>query len=85
MIPVHVLLFAAHRETMGTNRIDLQVPESCTAEKVFEILCARRPQLAALRPWTSFAVNREVSDPETRLKAGDELALLQPVSGGSSD
>lgn len=82
MIAIHVLLFAAHRETLGTNRIDVSVPESSTVEQVFQLLCVREPRLAALRPWTSFAVNREVADPTTRLHAGDELALLQPVSGG---
>ncbi|HEX8919232.1 MAG TPA: MoaD/ThiS family protein [Chloroflexota bacterium] len=82
MIPIHVLLFAAHREAMGTNHVDVLVPESSTAEQVFEALCQRQPKLAALRPWTSFAINREVADPSTRVFAGDELALLQPVSGG---
>lgn len=83
MISVHVLLFAAHRETVGTNRVDVTVPAESTAEQVFELLCVREPKLAALRPWTSFAINREMKDPSTRLRAGDELALLQPVSGGA--
>lgn len=84
-IQVHVLLFAAHREVLGCNRLDLDLAEGATVEDVFRNLSDMSPAFAELRAFTSFAVNREIVPPETPLQPGDEVALLQPVSGGARD
>lgn len=80
---IRVLLFAALRETMGVRSLDVDVAEGATPEDVFRKLVEREPNMAALRRHTSFAVNREMVPADTTLHNGDELALLQPVSGGS--
>jgi molybdopterin converting factor small subunit len=82
-ITVNVLLFAAYRETLGQRQIDLDVPAGSTPDDVFRLLAERQPGMSRLRDFTTFAVNREVVSAETRLSDGDELALLQPVSGGN--
>lgn len=82
---VRVLLFAAHRELLSQSRLELEVSETATPAGVFELLVEREPRLAQLKASTTFAVNREVVSPDFRLTGGDELALLQPVSGGSHD
>jgi sulfur carrier protein ThiS len=48
---------------------------------------AERPELGELldRMPVAMAVNRDYADPGTSLAAGDELALVPPVSGGSGD
>ena len=79
---IRVLLFASFRELVGESRLDLDVPEGCTADDVFRMLEGRHPGLSALRDFTTFAVNRAVVGAGTTLQAGDELAFLQPVSGG---
>jgi molybdopterin converting factor small subunit len=38
--------------------------------------------LASLAPRSLVAVNAEYADDATRLTAGDEVALIPPVSGG---
>lgn len=84
-IEIKVLLFAGYREALGQSQLSLQVPGSTTAGEVFQILSGAAPALDALRPYTSFAVNREVCPPEHVLRQGDEVAFLQPVSGGADD
>lgn len=81
---IRVLLFAAFREMMGSSSVHLEVPENSTAQDIFDTLCARQPDLRAMRPYTSFAVNRQVVAPSTALHQGDEVAFLQPASGGAA-
>lgn len=80
-----VVVFASHRELLGKSRISLSVPEGSSVEALYDELAQREPRLQELRPFTTFAVNREVVDPSTILREGDEVALLQPVSGGRGD
>lgn len=79
---VRVLLFAAHREIFGESRLELEVPPETTVATVFDLLTARRPRLGLLKACTTYAVNREVVAPDHKLEPADELAFLQPVSGG---
>jgi molybdopterin converting factor subunit 1 len=79
---IRVLLFAAHRESFGRSEVSLEVPPGTTLEGVYAVMAAREARLSDLRPYTSFALNREVVDPRTRVQDGDEVAFLQPVSGG---
>jgi molybdopterin converting factor subunit 1 len=76
------MLFASHREVFGESRLQLAVPEGTTVEGLYGELEQRQPRLHELRPFTTFAVNREVVDSSTVVHEGDEVALLQPVSGG---
>ncbi|MGH2442566.1 MAG: MoaD/ThiS family protein [Chloroflexota bacterium] len=79
---VRVLLFASHRELFGQRQLELDIPSSSTPQDLFAILEERQPGLTRFRRYTAFAVNREVVGPDTELHAGDEIALLQPASGG---
>jgi sulfur-carrier protein len=81
---VTILLFAAHREAVGAGRINLDLPKPSTVEDAYCSLQRDHPGLAPLRRFTSFAVNREVVEPSTQLAPGDEIAFLQPVSGGAT-
>jgi molybdopterin converting factor subunit 1 len=80
---VCVLLFAAYREAVGQSRLEIELPHGATAGDLFEALQHDHPDLERLRPYTTFAVNRAVCDATTPLGSGDEVAFLQPVSGGS--
>ena len=82
---ITVLLFAAHRELFGASRLTLAVPAGANLEALYAEIVSRVPRMAELRPSTTFAVNREVVQASTVLKDGDEVALLQPVSGGCGD
>jgi molybdenum cofactor biosynthesis protein MoaC/molybdopterin converting factor subunit 1 len=82
---VEVRLFAAFRERAGRDRLALELPEGATVAEALRAL-GRRPELEELiaaMPVRA-ALNREYVDEDARLSAGDELALIPPVSGGAS-
>lgn len=79
---VCVLLFAAYRELLGASRLEVSMPRGATLQDVYRALEVREPRLARLRDSTTFALNREVAPPGSTVRDGDEIAFLQPVSGG---
>jgi molybdopterin converting factor subunit 1 len=80
---IRVLLFASHREIAGRSRVEFELPPGTSVEAVYDRLVTDCPDLDRLRRCTTFAVNREVVPPDTILEPEDEVALLQPVSGGA--
>jgi molybdopterin synthase catalytic subunit/molybdopterin converting factor small subunit len=84
LMRVSVRLFAILRERAGASLIDIELPESATVEDAFTVL-RQRHELADLltRVPVRMAVNREYVEPGDALHAGDELALITPLSGGS--
>ena len=82
IVRIRLLLFARHRELAGVSQLELEVPERSTAEDVYSLLERNAPPIAALRPYTTYAVNREVVEPSRVLLPGDEIAFLLPSSGG---
>ncbi|HRB12450.1 MAG TPA: molybdopterin converting factor subunit 1 [Vicinamibacteria bacterium] len=81
---VRVRLFAAIREALGREVVDLDLPEGATPEDAWRelsridgggTLAARRHNLAA-------AVNRRYAKFDTPLSDGDEVVFIPPVSGG---
>ena len=82
---VTVRLFAILRERAGTNSLEVELDEGATVADLLDELAAR-PELGDLltRMPVRMAVNRDYAEPGTALAPGDELALVPPVSGGSS-
>jgi molybdopterin converting factor subunit 1 len=76
---VTVRLFAILRERAGSDRLELDLPEGA---RVADALEAVEHLAGGLR--LVMAVNREYAAPEDPLSAGDELALIPPVSGGAT-
>lgn len=80
--PMHVRirLFAMLRERAGASELELELPDGA---RVRDALAA--PEVAALAGGLSLvmAVNRVYASEEQPLAAGDELALVPPVSGGA--
>jgi len=75
---VRVRLFAQLRERAGRGEVELELAEGA---RVADALSALE-EIAAGLP-VVMAVNREYAPVETVLQAGDELALIPPVSGGA--
>ena len=74
-------LFAAARQAAGTTRDD--VPGATVAEVLAEARRRYGPGFAALLPTCRVWVNGEQADDATVVEAGDEVAVLPPVSGGA--
>ncbi|HWF35828.1 MAG TPA: molybdenum cofactor biosynthesis protein MoaE [Solirubrobacteraceae bacterium] len=75
---VRIRLFAGLRERAGSDQVELELPEESRV----------RDALDQLRSVTSdvpvvMAINQEYANEDAILRAGDELALIPPVSGGS--
>lgn len=81
---VQVRLFARYREAAGRDRVELELPEGGTVEAAWAAVAERYPVLRPLRPHTLFAVGQDYVAPEHPLRAGDEVCLFPPVSGGAA-
>lgn len=79
---VTVRYFALIREVVGTTVEEREVPDGLTAGGLFDLLVAEHPRLAPMRDATMVMVNEVYVPRGHRLGAGDEVALIPPVSGG---
>jgi MoaE-MoaD fusion protein len=81
-VRVSVRLFAGLRERAGTDRLEVELPDGA---RVADVLAAMaRTPVGELRPRECVvAVNREYATADERVRAGDEIALVPPVSGGA--
>ena len=86
LITIRVRLFAMLRERAGTGELELELEPGATVADALGSLAARDGlgELLSRLP-VGTAVNREYAGRDRRLAAGDELALIPPVSGGASD
>ncbi|MCG2579938.1 MAG: molybdopterin converting factor subunit 1 [Marinobacter sp.] len=81
---VIVRFFARLREELETDSLTLPARSDTTAGQVLSDLAAKGGPWAQLdegQP-VMIAVNQVMARPETRLKAGDEVAFFPPVTGG---
>lgn len=79
---VRIRAFAAYREILGAESLELELADGATVRTAFEKLFGGRPDFARLVPSTMFAVNREYVGADHRLEADDELVFLPPLAGG---
>ncbi|MCS7207746.1 MAG: molybdopterin converting factor subunit 1 [Dehalococcoidia bacterium] len=80
---VTVRLFALYRERLGTDALILEVPEGARVADLLPVLTRLYPRLLPLVENTRVAVNLEFAELSQVLQAGDEVALIPPVSGGA--
>ncbi len=81
---VTVRFFASLREVTGLRDTSFRVEAGSTLENLLDSLIEAYPGLQRHRESMLLAVNEEFADLRTPLQAGDQVALLPPVSGGSS-
>lgn len=79
---VKVRLFARLREIAGAGERAVDIAEGADAGALWDALARECPALAPYRASVSCAVNEEYAKFSTRLREGDEIAFLPPVSGG---
>ncbi len=79
---VQLRFYASDRERLGRREGELTLPEDATVGDLWTILSRRHTELGELGSSISFAVNQEYVDSAHRLRDGDEVALIPPVSGG---
>jgi molybdopterin synthase catalytic subunit len=79
---VRIRLFAQLRERAGASELKLELPEGACVRDA--LAAPAITSLAAGLPLV-LAVNREYASEDAPLVADDELALIPPVSGGSTE
>jgi molybdopterin converting factor subunit 1 len=79
---VSILLFAGLREIVGSDRLEREVPEPATLERVWSALTEEHPGLARYTASVSGAINAEYARMSAPVRDRDEVAFLPPVSGG---
>lgn len=74
---VKARLFAGLRERAGAGNVELELPDGATVADVWPTL-----GLGDEPPGILYALNRAYVDRAATLSAGDEVAVIPPVSGG---
>lgn len=81
---VTLLYFAAVRELVGASEESLELPPGVTSvDALAALLEARHDSLRGRLGQVRFAVNEELVERDHPLAAGDVVALIPPVAGGS--
>jgi MoaE-MoaD fusion protein len=79
-VRVTVRCFAAVREAVGSDQVEVELPAGSSVAALRERLAEAAPAL--LRLPLAVAVNRAYATMATVLQNGDEVAFLPPISGG---
>ncbi len=80
---VRVLFFGMLKDLAGKPAEDLDLPEDASIRDVLTHYEKQIPRLKESIPSLALALNQQYASPDAKLKAGDEIALLPPVSGGA--
>jgi MoaE-MoaD fusion protein len=78
---VQVLFFGLLKDVAGRTADTLDLPDGATVADVVAHY-QEVPRWRELMPAVALSVNQEYVGPELKLKSGDEVAFLPPVSGG---
>ncbi len=77
-----VLFFAVLRDVVNREKVIVEIPGESSMEDLFGQLADRYPDLKEWHDHLQWAVNREYVPVHTRLRDGDEICFIPPVSGG---
>jgi len=80
---VRVLFFGRLKDIVGRAEEDAELSEGARVEDLFARYGRSFPELSKFRPSVVASVNQEFAEWRAPLSAGDEVAFLPPVSGGS--
>jgi len=79
---VTVRLFARLRDITGAAELPREVGPDATIRTIWRQLVAEFPALDQYERSISSAVNADYARMDDRVREGDEIAFLPPVSGG---
>lgn len=82
---IRVLFFGILKDLAGKSSDSISLPENATLGDVLSHYEKVIPRLKDTEPSLAMSVNQEYAGPATKLRPGDEVALLPPVSGGTAD
>ncbi len=81
---IQVLLFASLKDALGTDQLALELPAGARVADVLHALAEREPKITPWLQHVRVARNLDYAAADEEVRQGDEIALIPPVSGGSS-
>ncbi len=82
---IRILFFGMLKDLAGRSGESLNLPEHSILSDVLVHYKKTDPRWNDLAASIAMSVNREYAGPQVKLKEGDEVALLPPVSGGAEE
>ena len=79
---VQVRLFAAARQRLGRDTIEVLLPPGATLAELRRAIVQSQPELSDLIPRALFAIDAEYASDAAPLSESAEIACIPPVSGG---
>ena len=76
-----VLVFGIGKDIMGGSKVNLQIDLPSTVDELKAMVLSTYPAFQDVRS-LAVAVNNEYATGSDPIKAGDEVAIIPPVSGG---
>jgi molybdopterin converting factor subunit 1 len=80
---IKIKFFAHLRDLMNCETTEITVDQDASVNDVKSIIAERFPKLREHVKTVSFAIDNEYVSKDKKLKDGDEVALIPPISGGS--
>lgn len=84
-IKIRLRTFAFVRQALGSGELQLTLPAGSTVAHLLEKLAAEHPNLAPHLGQVIVTINQQFAEQTQILKAGDEVGVFPPVSGGTED
>lgn len=82
MAILHILAFGIIKDIFNASSVEIDIPENAVSSAdLKKHLEKKYPQLSSLKSYM-LAVNNEYAGDAFAIKAGDEIAVIPPVSGG---
>jgi molybdopterin synthase catalytic subunit len=82
---IEILFFGVLKDLTGKSRETITLPEGSKVREVLIHYAREAPALEKMLPSLAISVNREYAEIDRPLRQGDEVALLPPVSGGTTN
>lgn len=79
---IKVLLFAHLKELLGSEVIELELPDSAKGEDVIAALVEKNAEVAKHSSYLKLSMNGEYIGKDGSLTDQAEVAVFPPVSGG---
>jgi molybdopterin synthase catalytic subunit len=80
---IRVIYFGMLKDAVGRQLEDVELPADASLADLIADRIAHTPVIDNFRTVLAFAINQEYAQLKDRLRDGDEVAMLPPVSGGA--
>ncbi len=79
---VTVLLFAGLRDSVGSDRLELELADDLLVNDLWSEIENLHPATSGYRGRVAFAIGDRIVSAESPLGSAGEVAVLPPISGG---